>query len=221
MQDTRQVTEALAQLYGSDDWLMNLNFWVLMCRSGISSLSRESRLLDCGCAMGHFLHILQAQGFTNVYGIDASPAMVEHAQHLTARPVYCCDALKMSEVLENGTFNALTAMNLQHHLGQEREWAQFTRECRTVIKRGGLLFVREPYPTLLFKVLRWMVDHPLFFRVGLLERRLQSLVEEKALIDYFIKHWPDFFEESLTDNGFEPVKRFMWMGHLIVVARRR
>ena len=217
--DSKEITTALTGLYGVDDWLMNLNFQVLLRLSGIHTLSRQVNILDCGCAMGHFLRMLQRHGFSQVQGVDASPEMVEYAKGLTKAHILCGDVLCMSADFGRGAFDLITAMNLQHHLGREEEWKQFIRECRRTLRQGGMLVIREPDTTVLFKGLRWMTRHRFFFKIRLLRGRLQSLAEEKALLDYFLARWPKYHREYLKREGFQVIKDFCWMGHRIVVSR--
>jgi 2-polyprenyl-3-methyl-5-hydroxy-6-metoxy-1,4-benzoquinol methylase len=163
--------------------------------------------------------MLQRQGFTQVQGIDASPEMVVNARGLTKAPILCGDVLCMADEFGRGAFDMITAMNLQHHLGREGEWERFIQECRKTLRQGGILVMREPDTTMSLNGLRWMTRHRFFFKIQLLRGRLQSLVEEKALLDYFLARWPKYYGEYLKREGFQVIKDFCWMGHRIVVSR--
>ena len=43
------------------------------------NLNKDSKIIDVGCATGHTLKKLHAQGFTNLYGVDNSQAMIDFA----------------------------------------------------------------------------------------------------------------------------------------------
>ncbi|MBF0624679.1 MAG: class I SAM-dependent methyltransferase [Magnetococcales bacterium] len=220
MKDSANVTQALTTLYQRDDWLLRLNFQALLHLSGLTRLSREAELLDCGCAVGHFMGLLARHGFRRVQGLDAAPDMAARARAATGLPVVAADALEMGRHFPPASLDALTAMNLQHHLGREQEWEAFLRECARLLRPGGMLFVREPWMTPAMGLLWWMSRRPLFFRVGLLRGRLQSLVEERELLGYFLQQWPAVYREQLVRQGFRVERDLSWMGHRIVAARR-
>jgi 2-polyprenyl-3-methyl-5-hydroxy-6-metoxy-1,4-benzoquinol methylase len=221
MSDSNDVTKALCELYKPKDIMTNLNFYAFMHFSGISTLPKCSKILDCGCATGNFLSTLEDHGFIDLYGLDASSEMVEYARKVIKARIFCSDALHLSSVFKNYDFDAVIAMNLQHHLGYEREWELFIGECRNIIKTKGLLFIREPYPSFLFNSLRWMTGHSIFFKIRLLRSRLQSLVEEKELLYYFLDKWPGYYKECLQRNGFDILRESLWMGHRILAAQAR
>ncbi|MGH9856905.1 MAG: class I SAM-dependent methyltransferase, partial [Acidobacteriota bacterium] len=41
---------------------------------------KQCRIIDLGCGLGHFLHALQAAGYQNILGVDASAECVEFCQ---------------------------------------------------------------------------------------------------------------------------------------------
>ena len=43
------------------------------------NVNKDAKIIDVGCATGHTLKKLHAQGFTNLYGLDNSPHMIEFA----------------------------------------------------------------------------------------------------------------------------------------------
>jgi|GEM_PF-1483737 len=221
MADPEQVTAALKEIYGANDWLMTLNFRALLVFSGLRRVDRSSRILDCGCAMGHFMRLLIDNGLPEVTGLDASPDMVESATRFTSRPVVLGDALVLTQLFSPASFDIITAMNLQHHFGGEGEWESFVRGCWGLLAQGGLLVCREPAMTWSFACLWWMSHHPVFFRSKLLKGRLLSIQEERPLLSYFFSRWPAFFPECLARCGFDIVKDVHWMGHRIVTARKR
>ncbi|MBF0518990.1 MAG: class I SAM-dependent methyltransferase [Nitrospirae bacterium] len=218
MQDSENTTKALVGLYEHNDWLINLNFKLFMYLSGLQTQSRTSRVLDCGCAMGDFLKLLQRNGFINLCGVDASSEMLVHAKKKINAEMFCCDVLKMSELIVENSFDIITAMNIQHHIGYEEQWGLFVEQCRKILKPGGLLIMREPYPTLSFNVLRQMSNHRVFLNVNFLKKRIDSLIEERQLLDYFTNRWPSFYKGSLKRSGFNIVREVSLIGHRIVVS---
>lgn len=221
MSDSNGVTKALRELYTPKDFITNLNFYAFMHFAGIPTLPKSSKILDCGCATGNFLSMLEEHGFINLYGLDSSLEMVEYARKATKARIFCSDALHLSNVFKNYDFDAVIAMNLQHHLGYEQEWELFIAECRHIITTKGLLCIREPYPSFMFNTLRWMTRHRIFSKISVVRHRLQSLVEEKELLCYFLDKWPGYYKECLQRNGFAILREFLWMGHRILAAQAR
>ena len=43
------------------------------------NLGKDAKIIDVGCATGHTLKKLHAQGFTNLYGVDNSEHMIKYA----------------------------------------------------------------------------------------------------------------------------------------------
>jgi SAM-dependent methyltransferase len=229
MQDSKKVTISLLKLYARPDLVERLNFKIFLRLTGVYALPRESAVLDCGCATGNVMYLLQQSGFKNICGVDASAEMIKEAERLfSSGPMsryrvntrfLCGDALRLSSILEPTSFDAIIAMNIQHHVGYEKEWEIFINECRTIIKPDGLLFIREPYPTFLLNVLRWMTRYAFFFKIKLLRGRLQSLIEEDPQLGYFLDRWPGCYKRLLERNGFAITKQFSLIGHRIVVAK--
>jgi 2-polyprenyl-3-methyl-5-hydroxy-6-metoxy-1,4-benzoquinol methylase len=176
-------------------------------------------VLDCGCAAGGLLLLLRRHGYSNIKGIDVSPELLSHLPAPLKGDVLCHDVLGMSDVLAHGAFDVVTALNLQHHIGREPQWDSFIGECRKVLKAGGLLMLREPYPTLMFRGLMCLAGCKPMFSIRALETRLKDIIAERPILDYFFERWPSYYRGGLSRNRFEVVKELSWMGHRIVVAR--
>ncbi|HWR97342.1 MAG TPA: class I SAM-dependent methyltransferase [Candidatus Methanoperedens sp.] len=220
MTDSPRLTRTLLGLYGGGDALLDFNFRSFLRLSGIAALPRDARILDCGCASGNFLALLQGRGFTNLVGLDAAAEMAQAARERTGLEIVCRDALDLDGALPPGSCDAVVALNLQHHLGREPEWERFTAACGRVLRPGGALFVREPYLTPSFRLLWWCSFRPFFFRIPPLRRRLDSLVDERELLAYFLRHWPAHYAACLARHGFSIRRERSWLGHRIVAAVR-
>lgn len=89
-----------------------------------------------------------------------------------------------------------------------------------VLKPGGLLAIREPFPNLAVNSLIFMSGIKAL-HLGFMKSRLQSFVEEAELVDYFFKNWPPHYKEMLKGHGFEINKDFNWLVHRITVAVKK
>lgn len=218
MKDSQEITTQLIKVYKTNDWLMNFGYRIFVYLTGIKQLSKELNVLDCGCGLGHLLFYLQRIGFKNISGIDASFEMTEYAKKLVKGQIICGDVLEISHKFTAGSFDIITAMNLQHHIGKEEEWEKFIKGCREVIKPGGLIFFWEPYQTLLFNSLRWLAKYSFFSRSNFLNGRFRSLSEEEALLSSFLSNWPRQFKGYLKNNKFKVIKERFFLWHHIVVS---
>ena len=206
-------------MYGRNDWIMRLNFRCFLRLSRLTDLRRDARILDCGCAMGHLILRLRAFGFTNVAGLDSAPEMVEAARSLTGATILHCDALDLARNAEAGSFDAVVVSDLLHHFAEAENWEKLLAGCRTVLKEGGLLVIREPWPTFLLKLLYRMSRHRVFY-VGFLKARLQSFIEEDALVQHFFTHWIGTYKERLARHGFRIERDLSWLVHRITACRK-
>ncbi len=219
MADEPNVTKNLLDMYSRDDWITKFNFRCFLRLSGLQNVPRESKILDCGCAMGHLIKMLQSFGFKNLTGLDSSREMVEKARGLTGVPIIHADALDISRSVKSGEIDVVIVADLVHHLKSVREYEIFLKGCNDVLKSGGLLIIREPFPTILVRVLYGMSKHKIF-HVGFLKARLQSFVEEDALLQYFFEHWVRSYPDLISKHGFKITKDFNWIVHRITSCRK-
>lgn len=219
MGDPQNITETLLAMYGRNDWMTRFNFRRFLSISGLSSLSRNSRILDCGCAMGHFIMELKSLGFARVDGLDASPEMVTAAKTITGVEIFMADAAEMAALLPAASYDVVVASDLMHHLPQEHLWHAFLDGVQHVLAPGGRLIVRDLWPNLALAILMGMSRRPIFF-VGPLKARLQSFIDEQELVAYYLAHWPRRYRELLAEHGLNIEREASWLMQQITVARR-
>jgi ubiquinone/menaquinone biosynthesis C-methylase UbiE len=101
-------------------------------------LAPSARILEIGCSGGLLMEQFQREGFTDVQGIDISPAGVElcRKKNLTAQIM---DAQHLD--FPDACFDFVTASDVLEHLADE---AGALREWRRVLKPGGVLLVFVP-----------------------------------------------------------------------------
>lgn len=219
MADTPEITRNLLEMYGRNDPVMNFNFKFFMKISGISDMDRNSVVVDCGCGMGHFIHMLKSFGFTSVTGVDASEEMVAHARKMTGAEVILGDAVKIGDYFDEKSQDAVFVSDLLHHIASSDQWEVLLRGCSKVLKDDGLLIIREPFPIFLINVLTAMSRYRIFY-LGFLKSRLQSFVEEADLLEYFYTNWVPNYRKILPSHGFEIVKDSNWLVHRITTCRK-
>ncbi|MBI4689204.1 MAG: class I SAM-dependent methyltransferase [Nitrospirae bacterium] len=219
MPDNSDITKNLLDMYGRNDWVMNLNFRFFLSFSGLKDLPLDSKILDCGCAMGHLIIMLKSFGFNNVSGLDASPEMVESAKKITGSPVILSDVVEIRRHFEPECLDAIIISDLFHHIPSMDAWEIILDGCSTILRENGCLIIREPYPIFLLNLLYKMSRYK-FLHFGFLKARLRSFIEEDELLKYFFTHWPNGYRDLLSKNGFRIIKDMDWLVHRITSCRR-
>lgn len=100
------------------------------------------RVLDIGCANGALSRVLR-DGGNHVVGVDILPEYVKMAKKN-------CSEAKVVDISRGtgfraGSFDAVFAGEFIEHL-TEKDADTFFRECRRVLKRGGLIILTTPNP---------------------------------------------------------------------------
>ena len=99
MNDTPDITNNLLDMYSDkNSWPTRLNFRAFLSVSGLNAMARTGRILDLGCGSGLLLNLLKQAGFQELWGIDASPEMVNLARHLGVANIICDDATNFAQL---------------------------------------------------------------------------------------------------------------------------
>lgn len=108
------------------------------------AFSQGNRILDIGCGSGRDMSYLHRLGKA-VYGIDATPELVEHAQalHPELRGRVSCHALPSDSIPFGGDFDGVLCSAVLMHipLDHQRGVASFIQRCLTP---GGRLLYSVP-----------------------------------------------------------------------------
>jgi len=118
-------------------------------------ITKDSRILDVGCAIGGFLDFLKDKGYKNLYGIEPIIEYVNMAKNMNIKVgnIYSIpfaddsfDLVILDQVLEH-----LSAPNLA------------MKEIRRVLDKGGLCYISVPdverYNALYFYLIREHIQH--------------------------------------------------------------
>jgi len=100
----------------------------------------QGRLLDVGCASGGFLCVAADAGW-QVVGVEPAKVLCNQAkQALKGRgDVWCCSLQEAS--FPPSSFDAITLWDVLEHVPEP---VQFMRQCSSLLKPGGYLFVNVP-----------------------------------------------------------------------------
>lgn len=100
-------------------------------------LKHKGRLLDIGCAVGHFLETARNNGW-GVSGIELSKFAREYAEKRLNINIYT--TLEQSP-FKNNDFDVITAFEIIEHTHNP---ANFLRKASSLLKEGGILGVSTP-----------------------------------------------------------------------------
>ena len=99
----------------------------------------RSRILEIGCATGALLSLLKQAGYTNLMGVDPSPACKEAAQRLYDIPVLTNTLSDLS--VEHRSVDILILVGVLEHV---RDLNAALAKCRDTLVSNGLLFISVP-----------------------------------------------------------------------------
>jgi SAM-dependent methyltransferase len=217
--DTPQITDNLLAMYDCrSSWPTRLNFRLFLWFTGLLGLPRNTRILDCGCATGHLLQLLNREGFTRLFGFDASPEMVEQARRLGVATIQHCDAITLSIHYEPMSMDVIIISCLLHHIPNDRGWARLFAACSTILAGQGLIIIREPFPNLPYRLLD-AVHGVRLLQHGFLRPHLLGFDTEKEILAYFLPRWQQDRTRYLQQHQFSIERDFNWWVHRITTAR--
>ncbi|HEX2117206.1 MAG TPA: class I SAM-dependent methyltransferase [Alphaproteobacteria bacterium] len=111
--------------------------------------ARDATILDLGCGHGALLHVARKAGYTNLLGIDNSPAQIAAAKRLGIAGVEQGDLLQAIKGLSSASRDAIIAFDVIEHLTKD-ELIDLTDEVLRVLKPGGRWIIHVPNGVSLF-----------------------------------------------------------------------
>lgn len=134
----RQAIRALEQL-----WLALL--FQRSARSQIDTLFLnglpKGRLLEVGCGEGRLLAKMRRRGW-DVEGQDVDPAAAEQARRISGAKLHVGDLTQLG--LAAGSYDAIV---MNHVIEHAHDPTALVRECRRLLKPGGLFVATTPNPS--------------------------------------------------------------------------
>lgn len=102
----------------------------------------ESRILDLGCSTGRLLSILRDRGFSQVFGLDPSPACSRHARELYNVPVFTGSLAQNN--LPECPFDFLIMIGVLEHI---RELGESLTQIARLLPVAGRILIEVPDAT--------------------------------------------------------------------------
>jgi ubiquinone/menaquinone biosynthesis C-methylase UbiE len=132
-------------------------------RLGVTSLPRDTGIVELFCGRGNGLHALSRLGFTNLEGVDFSARLVA----LYTGPATClvCDCRHLP--FPDQSKKVLIVQGGLHHLPTLPDSLDQTfSEMHRVLRKDGLLVVVEPWMTSFLRFVHWVSDIRLVRRLS-------------------------------------------------------
>jgi 2-polyprenyl-3-methyl-5-hydroxy-6-metoxy-1,4-benzoquinol methylase len=103
---------------------------------------KDSKILDVGCGVGHFLYFLDHSGYRNCLGIDISPEQVAFCRDNVTDNVEMADAFEFLK-LKPDYYDVVFSNNFIEHL-DANQLLQFILLVNFSLKKGGTVILRTP-----------------------------------------------------------------------------
>ena len=160
---------------------------------GHASLASDACILDIGSGMGHFLHHFQKAGFTDLQGMEPSPAAAALARKTYGLNVHSAsvDTFVVSE-----RFDLVSLCGVLEHIADLRRSME---SISALLRDDGYLFIAVPdvssfgraVPTEPF--LEFALEHINFFSAPSLDNLLHACGFEKVAV---LSQHNDFYDNS-------------------------
>ena len=134
--DTEALNRFYAPHYYGSDWYKQEEKGRMFARNmrGING-----RFLDVGCGLGYFLQAVALASGCEAHGVEISPEAVGYAKSKLSLEVRCGEL--MDAGYPDGFFDFIRVNNVIEHV---RNPLGFIRECRRILRKGGLLYLSVP-----------------------------------------------------------------------------
>ena len=184
---------------------------------GAEQWPRDAQVIELFCGRGNGLHALQQLGFTNIEGVDLSPALVANYSGPAKCVVADCRQLPFPDASRD---IAIVQGGLHHLPELPGDLAQVVSEVRRVLRPGGRCMVVEPWRTPFLRFVHWVGSFRVARRAWDKLDALETMTElEWATYDAWL-HQPDAVLREL-ENGFAVERKLIGWGKLMWVGRRK
>lgn len=123
-------------------WIKRLDhqygYWK-RARLAKAACPQGGRILDVGCAMGNFLHMMTRLGSWKAYGLDISPEATEYARERYGVETFTGELLDAG--YPNSYFDVVTMWDVMEHV---HDPTSTLTEVHRILKPGGLTIIRVP-----------------------------------------------------------------------------
>ena len=148
--DSPELTERFVTLASMDNKAIVVYYRHIIVPLVVRHVGKTDHLLDCGCAGGVLLNLLQERGCSNVYGIDTAQVLLDRIPDRNI-PVVCDSYLNVKQHYDKSQFDAVTVFNTLHHLDSKEEFYRFFENVHHIVRPGAVVIIKELYNGLFYK----------------------------------------------------------------------
>jgi len=218
MLNNDKLDKVMIELFNSNDFIMNMSSNRFI-KKWMNKVDRGSKVLDCGCGMGHFIVNLKRNGFKDVSGIEVCKEMADIALKNTDCRIINADIMLLSKYFENESQDVIVFSDVLHHINDINKQNDLLIKCQNILKKNGIIFIREPFPTIMTKIIRFMSKLGIFY-IGPLKGRLKAYSEEHDLLEYFFSNWAINYSDMLARSGFRIISDIKGPMRLLLVIEK-
>ncbi len=160
---------------------------------GHASLATDARILDIGSGMGHFLHHFQKAGFTDLQGMEPSPAAAELARKTYGLNV---QSASVDSFVASERFDLVSLCGVLEHIADLRRSME---RISALVQDDGYLFIAVPDASSFGRAvpaepfLEFALEHINFFSATSLDNLLRGSGFEKVTV---VSQHNDFYDNS-------------------------
>lgn len=185
-------------------------------RLGAESWPKDAQVVELFCGRGNGLNALRHLGFTQLEGVDWSPALVVEFTGLGKCVVADCRQLPFPDASRD---IAIVQGGLHHLPELPGDLERVVSEVRRVLRPGGRFMVVEPWRTPFLRFVHWVGSFRAARRAWAKLDALETMTElELTTYEQWLRQ-PDTVLRALED-GFAVERKLIGWGKLMWVGRR-
>ena len=172
----------------------------------IFRFDQESKILSMGCGLGIELAILRALGYRDIHGwelLEEMRNLSEEKSIIEIRNI----SKRLDECSEE--YDIVLIMGVLHHVEQIQDCENIFFNAHKLLKRGGTLLIREPWPSILNRFALFCSRAPILTRFLQLFLFLKNtrdfaivkLIQQKILFfeSPVIKKWFSHYDKVINE----------------------
>lgn len=158
-----------------------------------ATLASDTHILDIGSGMGHFLHHFQKAGFTDLQGMEPSPAAAELARKTYGLNV---QSASVDSFVASERFDLVSLCGVLEHIADLRRSME---RISALVQDDGYLFIAVPDVSSFGRAvpaepfLEFALEHINFFSANSLDNLLRACGFEKVTV---VSQHNDFYDNS-------------------------
>lgn len=185
-------------------------------RLGAQQWPKDAQVVELFCGRGNGLHALHHLGFTQLEGVDFSPALTANYSGPAKCVVADCRQLPFPDAARD---IAIVQGGLHHLPELPGDLERVVGEVRRVLRRGGRFLVVEPWRTPFLQFVHWVGSFRVARRAWGKLDALETMTElEWTTYDQWLRQ-PEAVLRALR-SGFAEERKFIGWGKLMWVGRR-